>query len=131
MGTDRNPDIATGAESRVKRRHRSKEERRLIAEESLQPGVSVAVLARARGVNANQVFHWRKLYRDGLLDLKPPATQLMPVRITEAMNQETDLSRPVRQSSGTVQIELGRARLRVEGSADPECLRLILEHFGR
>jgi transposase-like protein len=40
----------------MKRRYRSKEERRQIAEESLQPGVSVAVLARAHGINANQVF---------------------------------------------------------------------------
>jgi transposase len=131
MGTNWSADSSTRVNPVGKRRFRSKQERRLIAEESLQPGVSVAVLARAHGVNANQVFHWRKLYRDGLLDLKPPATQLMPVRIKEVMNQETDLSRSVRQSSGTVQIELGRARLRVEGSADPECLRLILEHFGR
>ena len=47
--------------ARSKRRHRSKEERRRIVEESLVPGASVAVIARTHGVNANQVFHWRKL----------------------------------------------------------------------
>jgi hypothetical protein len=78
-----------------------------------------------------KVFHWHKLYRDGLLDVKPPAAQLMPMRITDAMNPETDFIRLSRPSSGTVHLELGRARLRVEGSADPECLRMILEHFGR
>src|SRR4051794_14298370 len=112
----------------MKRQYRSKELRRQIAEESLQPGVSVAVLARAHGVNANQVFQWRKLYREGLLDAKPsPSAQLVRVRITEVMNRQTDLSRSARLYSGSVHFELGRARLRVEGSADPECLRVILE----
>jgi transposase len=115
----------------MKRRYRSKEERRQIAEESLQPGVSVAVLARAHGVNANQVFTWRKLYREGLLDAKPSPAQLVPVRIAEVVSRETDTSRSSRSYSGTVHLEVGRARLRVKGSADPDCLRLMLEHFGR
>jgi hypothetical protein len=34
-----------------------------VVEETLQPGGSVAVIARQHGVNANQVFYWRKLYR--------------------------------------------------------------------
>ncbi len=48
-----------------KRRYRSKRERRQIVEASLKPGASVAVIARQHQVNANQVFHWRKLYRGG------------------------------------------------------------------
>lgn len=55
-------------ESQTKRRHRTKRERRQVVEETLQPGASVAVVARRHGVNANQVFHWRKLYREGKLD---------------------------------------------------------------
>ncbi|MES1261266.1 MAG: transposase [Acidobacteriota bacterium] len=118
-----------------KRRFRSKQERRQIAEESFRPGVSVAVLARAHGVNANQVFHWRKLYREGRLGAQQPAAQLLPVHITEVITQERAVETPagkaVMPSSGTIHIELGRARLRVEGSADPACLRAILEHLGR
>jgi len=41
---------------RTKRQYRSVEERRRIVEETLVPGVSVATIARAHGVNANQVF---------------------------------------------------------------------------
>ena len=115
----------------MKRQYRSKELRRQIAEESLRPGISVAVLARTHGVNANQVFAWRKLYREGLLDAKPSPAQLVPVRITEVVSRDTDMSGSSRSYSGTVHLELGRARVRVEGSADPECLRLILEHLGR
>jgi transposase-like protein len=51
---------------RTKRRYRSVEERRRIVEETLVPGTSVAIVARAHGVNANQVFGWRKLYHSGL-----------------------------------------------------------------
>ena len=44
-----------------------------MVEETLGPGASVAVIARRRGVNANQVFHWRKLEIgvDSLLGLEP------------------------------------------------------------
>ena len=35
--------------------------------ESFEAGASVSVVARRHDVNANQVFAWRKLYRDGLL----------------------------------------------------------------
>jgi hypothetical protein len=44
---------------RNKRRYRSAEERRRIVKETLVPGTSVAIVARAHGVNANQVFAWR------------------------------------------------------------------------
>ena len=41
------------------------------------PGApSVAVIARAHGVNANQVFNWRKLYHAGRLNEKDPATRV-------------------------------------------------------
>ena len=116
------------AVERPTRRHRSKQERRQIVGESLQPGASVAVVARRHGVNANQVFHWRKLLREGRLDVKPTTAQLMPVRITEVIE---DKSRPIPQQTGVIQIELGRVRVRVEGSVDPATLRAMLEQLGR
>jgi transposase len=129
MGTVRNNEILTASEPVGVRRHRSKQERRRIAEESLEPGASVAVIARSHGVNANQVFHWRKLLREGQLDLKPASSaQLMPVRIAELADHEQRSARPY---SGAIHIELGRVRIRVEGSVDPESLRVILERLGR
>jgi len=38
-------------------------------EETLEPGASVSRLARKHGVNANQVFGWRKLYANGRLEV--------------------------------------------------------------
>jgi transposase-like protein len=40
-----------------------------IVEETLVPGASVARVARKRDVNANQVFYWRKLFREGRLGI--------------------------------------------------------------
>jgi transposase-like protein len=49
------------------RQRRSIAEKRRIVEETLAPGASVARVARAHGVNANQVFGWRRLYQGGRL----------------------------------------------------------------
>jgi transposase len=68
MGSGRNAEVLV-SQPAAKRRYRSKQERRRIVEETLEPGASVAVIARQHGVNANQVFYWRKLYREGRLEL--------------------------------------------------------------
>ena len=44
----------------------------------MQPGASVAVIARRHDVNANQVFHWRELFLEGPLDVAPPPAQQAP-----------------------------------------------------
>lgn len=128
MPTTRHTETPTANDSVVKRRFRTKQERRQIAEESLRPGASVAVVARRHDVNANQVFLWRRLLRDGMLDAEPAPAQLMPVRIAEVPLEADSFVRPY---PGTIHIELGRARVRLEGSVDPGSLRLILEHLGR
>jgi transposase len=128
MGTAGNTEILHGVKPRARRQYRSKLERRRIVEESHKPGASVAVVARTHGVNANQVFQWRKLYREGLLEVQPALAQLLPVRITEVADEERGPTRPY---TGGIHVEVGRVRLRVEGSVDPDSLRLILEQLGR
>ena len=52
----------------VQRRRRwSPEEKRAILEEAEQPGNSLSAVARKYGINPNQLFHWRKLMREGAL----------------------------------------------------------------
>lgn len=126
MGSARSAEVEI-AEPAAKRRYRSKQERRQIVEETLQPGASVAVIARQHGVNANQVFYWRKLYREGRLDTAPSAT-LMPVRISELVSGEPA---PTKFYAGAIVVELGRARIRIEGAVDADSLRLVLERLGR
>ena len=127
MASGRSAEVAISKPA-GKRRYRSKQERRQVVEETLQPGASVAVIARQHGVNANQVFHWRKLYREGRLDVAPAAAQLVPVRISEVVSGEPA---PAKFYAGVIVVELGRARIRVEGAVDTDSLRLILERLGR
>jgi len=128
MPASRITDITRADEPVVKRKYRSKEERRRIAEETLAIGASVAVIARAHGVNANQVFQWRKLYHEGRLDPATASTQLIPVRVADVVSQDV---RPAVSASGAIHIEMGKVRLRVEGKVDSECLRIILEQLAR
>jgi transposase len=127
MGATRNTEVLL-AEPTTKRRYRSKRERRQIVEETLRPGASVAIIARRHDVNANQVFHWRKLYRQGQLDADSAAAQLVPVRIAEVVNGEQP---PAKLYGGVIVVEVGRVRVRVEGAVDADNLRLILERVAR
>ena len=66
----------------LQRRRRSLEEKRRIVEETLEPDASVAGVVRAHGVNANQVFHWRRQYRQVLLgEGNAETVQLVPVQV--------------------------------------------------
>jgi transposase len=113
-----------------KRRFRTVEEKRRIIEETLVPGASVARVARAHGVNANQVFGWRQLYRQGRLERKEDTPSLLPVRVTSAAVAEA--ARPVpttakRAPSGVIHLELPKGQLRIAGRVDAEVLRVVLE----
>jgi transposase len=112
-----------------RRRKRSKAERRAIVEETMQPGMSVARVALAHGINANQVFSWRKMYREGGLKEKEPKNGLLPVKVSGGPAKLEALRRggtsPVR--NGIIDIDLGHAQVRIEGNADPECVRAVLE----
>ena len=121
---------ATVPLGRQKRRQRSKLERRQIVEETLAPGASVAVIARAHGVNANQIFHWRKLYYDGLLDEHKAGPQFVPARIVNAgQDGDRDSVAMNERHSGTIDIQIGGMRVRITGSADPDCIRAALEQL--
>jgi transposase-like protein len=66
------------------RRHHSLEEKRRIVEETHAKGASVSSVARRHEVNPNQVFAWRQMYRQGLLDSKaaPEKIEMLPVRVS-------------------------------------------------
>ena len=115
----------------TKRQFRSLETKLQIVQEALAERASVARVARAHGVNANLVFNWCRLFRAGRLGRGREA-KLLPVRVAAesstalpALLHEPD-SLPT-SSSGTIHIQLQHAQVRVEGSADPVVLRVLLE----
>ena len=129
-----NPAVIDSVSSRrsptqANRRHRSPELKRQIVEETLAPGASVARVARAHGVNANQVFAWPRQYRQRLLESGKRGTPgLLAVRVAEAGVHASDV--PIgRTSSGTIQIELPKGLLRLTGSVDTEALRVVLKEL--
>ena len=120
-----------GDSSKPKRRFRSRQERRAIVEETLKPGASVSVVARAFDVYANQVFGWRKLYREGRLEVADKSTALIPVKITQTLERLRHSSSVRPPRTGIIDIDLGHARVRIEGSADPDCVRAAMEGLAR
>src|SRR6266851_3882892 len=133
MGTS-NPTVIEAVSSRkalpaAKGQHRSPELKIKIVQETLAPGASVARVARAHGVNANQVFAWRRQYRQGLLEAGYRVTaRLLAVRVANpepVRSAQGKLRRRVagagtrptatethRTACGTIQIELPKGRLR-------------------
>ena len=112
------------------RRWRTLSEKRRIAELTLEPGASVSLVARAHGVNANQVFKWRRALKRGELnDPAAASTALLPVTLSSASQAAIDTGEKEQPTSGgAIHIEFpGRAMISVESGADPILLRSILE----
>lgn len=88
----------------------------------------MARVARKYGVNANQVFGWRKLYESGRLGTPAePGLKLLPVSVAEEPANEIPRTTGL-VSSGVIHIELpGRALVSVEGSMDTAVIRAVLK----
>ncbi|MGF6606224.1 transposase [Paraburkholderia sp. WSM4175] len=88
-----------------RRRRRSVEEKLAIVRETFEPGATVSGVARRHQVNANQVFAWRKLYRDGSLTAVSAREQVVPATdFAEAMKRIRELQRLLGQKTMEVEI---------------------------
>src|SRR5271157_304350 len=110
------------------RRNRSWPEalKREIVAASYWPGSSVSTVARHYDVNANQVFGWRKRYRE---DARAPAVGSAPRLIPVMVTAEPDAvaTRPS-TAAETIEIDLaGRYRIRVGSGVDGPALRRVLD----
>ena len=123
---DTNLDAIRTPAQRGPYRHHPLEFKRTVVEETLRPGASVALVARIHGVNANQVFFWRKLYREG--QLGDASSAMLPVTIEPDVAVDRTSSA---QASGSLLIESDRLRVRIEGRPDAETLRVVLAELRR
>ena len=114
------------------RRHRRWPEalKREIVAASLALGASVSIVARQYDVNANQVFSWRKRYReDACAPPNSTVPQLVPVVITA--EQDAAAAQP---PIVTEKIEIdvsGKYRIRVACGFDGQALRRVLDVLER
>ena len=115
-------------EAAIRRRRRSVEEKREIAEASLKAGASVRAVAEAYGVHPSQVGKWWRMYRGGNLR-KTPVPALLAVRVTEdaPKDQMSRASQSKGTQNGIIHIEFASARVSIEGVADGTTLRAVLE----
>lgn len=113
---------------KVRRLRRSVEEKRQIAEASLQSGASVGEVAKAYGVHPSQVGRWRRAYRSGLLG-RASGPALLAVRVTDGVEQDetSERSKENGKGAGVIHIEFVRARVSIEGTADAGLVRAVLE----
>jgi len=123
--------IKSGGRGRRYQKH-SLELKRRIVEQTLLPGASVARIAREHGINANQVFGWRKLYREGLLGAGGKESgELLPVAVISAGQGTARAPVPAaaRGTVGRLWLESAKGCLSIDGQPDPVALRLVLEHL--
>lgn len=106
------------------RRHRSIEEKRAIVTEALQPGASVAEIARRHAVNANLVFVWKRLHEQGLLEShtrRMSGRRLVPVKL---LAESTGSA----ANPAALRIELpGGAQVRIGNGTDLALVARVLE----
>jgi transposase len=111
-----------------RRRHRSWPEslKREIVAATLLPGSSVSRIARRYDVNANQVFAWRRRYRDGAAE--PAELCLLPVTVTPDHQRGTAPA----GASELIEIVLaGGYRVRVGEGVQASTLRRVLDVLER
>lgn len=132
--------------TRRRRRAHSDAFKRALVARSLEPGASVSGIALEEGINANLLFAWRRAHlRSAAAVTRRAPTPgeakavLLPVEVigsgsTLPMSSPgAAASRPAASpsTSGSIEIELGGACIRLRGAVDATSLRSVFELLGR
>lgn len=119
-----------------RRRVHSAEFKRALVERSLEPGASVSALALENGLNANLLFAWRRAHLRAAAAAQADANQpmrqvpavLLPVELTGALTAPISVPAKSPQAlarGGTIEVDIGGARIRLRGSVDEASLRCV------
>lgn len=113
---------------RTRREHSSEFKRELI-ERSLQPGASVSALALEAGINANLLFAWRRQHLRSTAAVAESVATLLPVTVQSPESPLSPLAAvaAARSATGTIEIEMAGARVRLRGHVDEDGLRCVLQ----
>jgi transposase len=122
-------------QAKRRRRDHSPELKRELIERSLQPGASVSGIALDGGINANLLFKWRREHLRAVQAAVPAAPAaapvLLPVTIELPMREATTAPKlppppASRASTGSIEIDIGGARIRLRGAVDEGSVRVVL-----
>ena len=136
-------EVITGPE---RRRRWSEEEKLQLVEEACRPGCSVSQVARQRGINASQLFAWRRqaLAKGVVSDnrTEPSAVPVLTFASVKIAEESATVDareevrsarrRKVPRGSAIIEIELESGdRVRVEGSPDAALVVRIVSALKR
>lgn len=116
--------------------------KRRLVEQTLEPGASVALIARRNDVNANLLFKWRRNYRKGAYGLPTfpergtapldaPAPQLLSVNVIADTLATLPAEAPAPSANPVCEIAFERARVLIRGDVSPPLLQLVLRELNR
>jgi transposase len=150
-GTYRRIELITGD---ARRRVWTEEEKARILAESFQPGAKVSDVARRHGMNRGLLWTWRHQARKRGLGGEPTFVPVRMVDESAAPAAATAVGRSAVSASappavlasaaaavpdgvnagsptGTIEIEMSGARVRISGAVDTALLRQVLTQLGR
>ena len=93
-------DAAGGGSVGRRRRRWSDAQKRQIVAETHEPGVSVPMVAQRYNLNANQIFRWRRLFREA--ERAGVAGRFVPVVVEGVPGHEADAATMRPPSEGVV-----------------------------
>lgn len=95
----------------------------------MQPGVSVAQLARENNINDNLLFNWRRLYQQGLLSARTEAPVMLPVTLTAESGPGAQTPPTQRDGVPCCELVLPVGTLRISGKLTPELLQILIREM--
>lgn len=125
--------------NRTGRRTYPPEYKRGVVEQCTEPGVSVAGVALAHGINANLVRRWIVRQRRAMsgTTAESPAA-LLPVSVQRVSaapeafdNEVASTSTKPRRGGAGIEIELYGARIHLHGGVDTQALHALLDVLSR
>lgn len=122
-------DLKQTPEDRPRRRRYDPAFKQAVVEQTLVPGTSVARVAREHGINANQLFTWRRQLL--AVDTKTaasvadgPSAALVPVTVVH--ETPSPRSAVCGSDSQCIEITLPGGEVRIHGAVDGTTLRVVL-----
>ena len=123
-------------QAKRRRREHSASLKRELIERSLQPGASVSGIALESGINANLLFKWRREHlranaRTAVSATPTAAAVLLPVKVESPPMPEITVAptspTPASRAGGSIEIDIGGARVRLRGAVDEASVRVVLQ----
>jgi transposase len=114
-----------------------------LAQAACDPNVSVSRLTREHGINANMLFKWRRHLRAGLFGESDAHPALLPVTIIGSssvaqtapphagavLTSAAPVGEVAAKPGGVIEIRIRDIVMRIEGYADADTVRAILQEL--